>query len=287
MWTDALQGWYQTNGRHSLPWRLTTDPWPVLVSEVMLQQTSVARVLPRWGRFLSRWPDPAACAAATQEDVLREWQGLGYPRRARSLWLTATELAAEGWPADGPGLRKLPGVGLYTARALLAFSDLGIDQARDAPLDVNVSRVAARAGIGDEPQQVARRDIETVLAAGRPPGMRTREYTYALFDVGARHCRAIPMCDGCPLGISCLASDRRHEAGPRPRRQAAYHGSFRQLRGAVLAAALRNPGLAHPALRQQLTGLPIALLERFDDALLSLAQDGLLPGACAGTPAPG
>src|SRR3977135_2549979 len=104
MWAEPLPGWFAEPGRPHLPWRQTTDPWRVLVSEVMLQQTSVSRVLPRWDHFLRRWPDAAACAAADLDDVLREWQGLGYPRRARALWLTAARVAVAGWPADEAGL---------------------------------------------------------------------------------------------------------------------------------------------------------------------------------------
>src|SRR5258707_8030026 len=95
-WTSGLSAWYAARGRHDLPWRHTRDPWAVLVSEVMLQQTSVARVLPRWHSFLERWPDPQRCAEATLDDVLREWTGLGYPRRAKALHATATTVSEDG-----------------------------------------------------------------------------------------------------------------------------------------------------------------------------------------------
>jgi A/G-specific adenine glycosylase len=277
MWTDGLADWYERNGRHHLPWRRTTEPWPVLVSEVMLQQTSVTRVVRRWEDFLARWPDPAACAGASLDEVLRQWQGLGYPRRARALWLIAARITAQGWPADEAGLMSLPGVGRYTARALLAFTDLGMANATQAPADVNVTRIAARAAIGGEPDRQRRRDVEAALSAGRPSRMRVREYTYALFDVGALHCRATPHCDGCPLAHSCAA--RRHGIAPeRPRAGATgYRGSFRQLRGAILAAALKQPGQGRAALRMHVAGLPATTLGRFDEAVTSLVADGLLP----------
>ena len=121
--TGAVLAWGVPRLR-DLPWRRTRDPWAVLVSEVMLQQTQVARVVPKWEGFLARFPDPAACAAAPLGDVLRAWQGLGYPRRARNLHAAAravTELG--GFPRDLDGLLALPGVGPYTARAVMAFAN--------------------------------------------------------------------------------------------------------------------------------------------------------------------
>jgi A/G-specific adenine glycosylase len=250
----------------------------VLVSEVMLQQTSVSRVLPRWDRFLRRWPDAAACAGASLDDVLREWQGLGYPRRARALWLTAARVTAAGWPADDLGLQALPGVGAYTSRALLAFSDVGTAQL--PPRDVNTGRVAARAGLGSEPARVHASVLDGVLGESRPPGLPIREYTYALFDVGALHCRSRPRCEGCPLAPGC--SFRSSGAAVVRRRQPRYQGSVRQLRGAILAAALENPRLAGASLRQAVAGIPGATPQRFDEAFAGLVVDGLLTGSDAG-----
>ncbi len=129
-------------------------------------------------------------------DVLREWQGLGYPRRARGLHDTATVVAKGGWPDTEEGLLALPGVGRYTARALrvLAFGDSVVP-----PQDVNIARVTARAALGKEPGDVRLPVLEEQLAAGRPKGMTARTFTYALFDVGALHCKAKPLCHGCPL----------------------------------------------------------------------------------------
>lgn len=277
MWTDGLDEWFAANGRHDLPWRLTTDPWAVLVSEVMLQQTSVARVLMRWQRFVRRWPAPAACADATLEEVLLEWQGLGYPRRARALWLTAQEVSRDGWPQDEPGLRGLPGVGAYTARAMLAFTDLGGD-ATDPPRDVNLGRVAARAALGREPRDVAGVTLDTALREGRPARLSMREYSYALFDVGAAHCRAQPDCPRCPLVRSCAAQagDQPRPAPASPRQQ--YRGSLRQLRGALLAQALRAPSASMAQLAASFPALPGSTPERVRSALDSLVADGLVAG---------
>src|SRR4051812_11590849 len=132
-----LEAWYAEHGRHDLPWRSTRDPWAVLVSEVMLQQTQVARVLVAWSPFMDRFPTPAAMAAAPLGEVIGAWDRLGYPRRARRLWEAAAVIAADGWPDD---LATLPGVGRYTAAAIRAQAD-----DRDVPaVEVNVRRVVQR-----------------------------------------------------------------------------------------------------------------------------------------------
>jgi A/G-specific adenine glycosylase len=240
VWSDPLPSWYAVHGRHHLPWRQIRDPWAVLLSEVMLQQTSVGRVLERWGPLLERWPDPAALAATPLDDLLRAWDGLGYPRRARDLHRTAIRLATEGWPAGEAGLRELPGVGTYTARALLALS---LDVEAPPPRDVNLGRVAARAGLGVEAHQAAPARLDEELRRSRPVTMSARDHTLALFDLGATVCRArLPRCDGCPVAAGC-ASRERMAAGPPappPRRQPAWMGSRRQLRGAVLRALLAD-----------------------------------------------
>jgi A/G-specific adenine glycosylase len=274
MWSAGLAEWFAENGRHDLPWRLTSDPWAVLVSEVMLQQTSVARVLPRWAQFLDRWPSPAHCAVAPLDDVLCEWQGLGYPRRARALWLSAAAVAGGGWPRDEQGLRGLPGVGVYTARALLAFSDLGTSGLLP-PRDVNLARVAARAGLGREAAEVTPARLDSALRDGRPAGMAVREYSYALFDVGALHCRARPHCAGCPLASGCHAQVRQ-SPGAVARRGRTYVGSLRQLRGAVLARALALPTASPDDLAESVSDLPGATPDRIRLALEGLVADGLV-----------
>jgi A/G-specific adenine glycosylase len=277
VWTDALAAWYEEHGRHHLPWRLTRDPWAVLVSEVMLQQTSVARVLPRWHAFLARWPTPRDCAAATQDDVLREWQGLGYPRRALALHRAAQAVARDGWPRDEAGLRALPGVGAYTARALLAFA---FDAEVAPPRDVNLGRVAARAALGVEPHQATPRQLDAVLAVSRPPHVSPREHAYALFDLGATVCVARrPRCAECPLA-GCPSRDRTRvvAGGVLPRRQAPWPGSMRQLRGAVLREMLApTPPATLGELHQRVAAVPAAAREgAVAEALRGLQQDGLV-----------
>ena len=239
VWTRGLARWYEASGRHDLPWRATAEPWAILVSEVMLQQTQVTRVAGRWEAFLARWPSPERCAAAPLREVLREWQGLGYPRRARALHDVAQVVAASGWPETEAGLRALPGIGPYTARALRV---LAFGAAAAPPQDVNIARVTARAAVGEEPLHVPRASIDERLAAARPRRMSSRDFTYALFDVGALHCRARPQCPGCPLAPGCASRVRL--SGPAPPSRAAsirYHGSTRELRGALLRAMLIDP----------------------------------------------
>ena len=279
VWTRGLARWYELHGRHQLPWRATSDPWAILVSEVMLQQTQVARVAGRWESFLARWPTPEACAAAPLEAVLREWQGLGYPRRARGLHDTARVVAAGGWPDTEAGLRTLPGVGAYTARALrvLAFGESTIP-----PQDVNIARVTARAALGREPQHIRRASIEEQLAAGRPRSLSPRDFTYALFDAGALHCRARPLCRGCPLTAGCASRGRLASApSARGRPSPRYHGSTRELRGAVLRAMLADPVPATIEELRQRAGPPAAGRTTTDVALIldTLVHEGLVAPA--------
>jgi A/G-specific adenine glycosylase len=196
-----LLAWFRAVER-DLPWRHTHDPYAILVSEVMAQQTQVDRVIPRWHAWLERWPTAAALAAASPADVIREWQGLGYNRRALNLHRAAQHVAAHGWPDD---LTELPGVGRYTADAVACFA-LGRDV---LPVDVNVRRVSERTG-----------HTFTATAA------------QALMDLGATVCLArIPRCGACPLAEECPSRGRRYEP---LRKQGPFEGSFRQRRAATL-----------------------------------------------------
>ena len=200
---DLLLAWFHANGR-DLPWRHTRDPYAILVSEVMLQQTQVDRVIPRYLRWLERWPTVEALAAATTADVIVEWQGLGYNRRAVSLHRTARVVAERGWPDD---LTELPGVGPYTAAAVANFA-FGRDV---LPVDVNIRRVQERTGEQFD-----------------------GECAQALFDLGATICLArIPRCDVCPLAERCPSRGSRYEP---ERKQGRFEGSFRQRRSIVLRA---------------------------------------------------
>ena len=197
----ALLAWFRAHGR-DLPWRQTRDPYAILVSEVMLQQTQVARVVPRFLAFLERWPNAEALAAASPAEVIREWQGLGYNRRALNLHRAARRIAAEGWPED---LTELPGVGRYTADAVARFA---LDRPI-LPVDTNVSRVLERTGGEFGPASA-----------------------HALMDLGATVCLArIPRCGACPLADRCPSRGRRYEP---LRKQTRFEGSFRQRRARAL-----------------------------------------------------
>ena len=199
----ALLAWYAEHGR-DLPWRRTRDPYAILVSEVMAQQTQVARVVPRWTAWLERWPTVEALADAPLADVIRAWQGLGYNRRAVALHRAAVAVARDGWPED---LASLPGVGRYTADAVAAFA-FGRDV---LPVDVNVRRVRERTGATFSP------------AAAQ-----------ALMDLGATVCLArVPRCGACPLAPGCPSRGRRYEP---LRRQGPLEGSFRERRARALRA---------------------------------------------------
>mgnify|MGYP001044975716 CR=1 FL=1 len=222
-----------------LPWRHTRDPWAVLVSEVMLQQTQAARVIDRWPRFLDRFPTPAACAAAPLGEVLREWQGLGYPRRARNLHATAAAVVAAGrFPDDLAGLLALPGVGAYTARAVLAFAF-----ERDAAVvDTNIARVYARlAG-----RRLTVGEVQAAADAALPHG-DAWVWNQCLMDLGAMVCRPAPACDDCPLASMCAWRGRGDMADPAPGsagvsgRQARFEGSDRQARGRLMRALGDGP----------------------------------------------
>jgi A/G-specific adenine glycosylase len=197
----TLLAWFAAHAR-DLPWRHTRDPYRILVSEVMLQQTQVARVVPRYLAFLERWPTVEALSVARPAEVIREWQGLGYNRRALNLHRAARRIAVEGWPED---LTELPGVGRYTADAIARFA---LDRAV-LPVDTNVRRVLER----------TRADFGPASA-------------HALMDLGATVCLArIPRCDACPLADRCPSRGRRYEA---LRKQSRFEGSFRQRRARAL-----------------------------------------------------
>jgi A/G-specific adenine glycosylase len=207
---ERLLAWFAEHGR-DLPWRRPRDPYAILVSEVMLQQTQVARVVPRYLAWLVRWPTARALAAAPLADVIREWQGLGYNRRAVNLHRAACAIAAKGWPAD---LTELAGVGRYTADAVSRFA---FDQPV-LPVDTNVRRVLERTG-GDFGPASA----------------------HALMDLGATVCLArVPRCDACPLAAECPSRGRRYEP---LRKQGRFEGSFRQRRAHALRLVADGPQL--------------------------------------------
>jgi A/G-specific adenine glycosylase len=226
------------SGLRDLPWRRTRDPWAVLVAEVMLQQTQVARAEQRWVAFLQRFPTTAACAEAPLSDLLEEWSGLGYPRRARNLQLTAIQVESNGGviPNRLEDLLTLPGVGPYTARAVLAFAF----EQDAAIVDTNLGRILARrAG-----RPLGRAEAQAQADAWLPSG-QSWAWNQALLDIGALRCRPqAPVCTGCPVRRTC-AWARASWPEPDPAagsaavstRQAKFAGSARQARGRLLRAA--------------------------------------------------
>jgi A/G-specific adenine glycosylase len=239
---DLLLDWYAREAR-DLPWRRTRDPYAILVSEVMLQQTQVARVVPRWEAWMERWPDAPSLAAAPVGEVLGEWVGLGYNRRALRLREACAVVARDGWPED---LRSLPGIGPYTAAAVGAFA-FG---RHELPVDTNVRRVLERTGFdaGDAPSP---------------------ELGQALMELGAVVCRARDAaCRACPVATCCASAHAvvvvpRGAAGTGQRER--FEDSNRWVRGRIVEALA--------------TGAPLPEgieLERLERAIASLLADGLV-----------
>jgi A/G-specific adenine glycosylase len=231
---EQLLAWFQANGR-DLPWRQTSDPYEILVSEVMLQQTQVDRVVPRWHSWLAKWPTAEALSAASPAEVILEWQGLGYNRRAINLHRAASYVAAHGWPDD---LTTLPGVGPYTAAAVGNFAfGRGV-----LPVDVNIGRIQERTGEAFD-----------------------GECAQALFDLGATICLArIPRCESCPLAGACPSRGKRYEP---LRKQSRFEGSFRQRRSVALRAVVAG---AQPTDRDALVALERDGLVVLRDGVASL-----------------
>jgi A/G-specific adenine glycosylase len=242
----ALLDWY-ARVRRPLPWRETRDPYALLVSEVMLQQTQAARVVPYYEAFMAEFPTAAALAAAAPGDVLRAWSGLGYNRRAVALQAAARVVAADGWPAD---LTELPGVGPYTAAAVASFA-FG---AQVAAVDTNLRRVIERR------DGVVRGPAATAARAGEllPPG-RAAEFNQAMMELGATVCRPRrPDCGACPVSAGCASAGRAGRQ--RPRRAAAerFEDSDRWARGRIVAALVAGeppPPLDRPRRQRAEAGL--------------------------------
>ena len=224
-----------------LPWRATRDPWLVLVSEVMLQQTQAPRVVEPFGRFAAHFPTPAACAAAGAGEVVRAWAGLGYNRRAVDLHRASVVLVERhggAVPAELDALEALPGVGPYTARAVLSFGH----GAAVGVVDTNVARVLARAVAGRPLSRAAAQRLADRLV----PAQDAWRFNQALFDLGARCCRARdPRCGSCPAAASCrwmrAGGGEPDPAATGRRSQGVFAGSDRQGRGRLVAALRLAP----------------------------------------------
>lgn len=269
-----LVHWYDSS-RRDLPWREPgVSAWQILVSEFMLQQTPVSRVLPIWTDWVRRWPTPSATAAASAADVLRAWGKLGYPRRAKRLHECATVIARDHGdvvPDDVDTLLTLPGVGAYTARAIACFA-----YGQSVPVvDTNVRRVVARAvhGLADAGAPSATRDHADV-AALLPTDATAPKFSVALMELGATVCTArAPRCGLCPLD-RCAWRDAGHPPAQGPaRRVQTYAGTDRQVRGRLMDVLRANDS---PVTRAELDVAWLTDTAQRDRALYSLLADGLV-----------
>jgi A/G-specific adenine glycosylase len=261
----ALLGWY-ADAHRDFPWRRTTDPWAVLVSEVMLQQTQASRVAERFGPLLERFPTPSAMAAAGEAQVLSAWSGLGYNRRALALRRAAHHIARDGWPREPAALEQLPGIGPYTARAVaaLAFGQpVGV-------VDTNVRRwLVRRFGLPTTAAPGRLQELADGLASGAQDGAEAATWVHASMEFGAAVCSArAPACERCPIRRGCPSRGRAVHVPVA--RQPAFAGSDRSHRGAILKQLAAAPGHALPvaAVRAGLDGDLARLLD-------GLERDGL------------
>ena len=269
----AILRWYGSHAR-DLPWRRAdASPWAVLVSEIMLQQTPVARVLPAYEAWLARWPTPPALAAAAPADAVRQWGRLGYPRRALRLHAAAQVISERHGgevPSSVDALLALPGVGSYTAAAVASFA---FGQ-RHAVLDTNVRRVLARMAAGQ--QWPARSTTAAEIALARsllPPRPEVAaRWSVAVMELGALVCTAArPQCAACPVAAGCAWRLAGSPAGNGRRASQSYEGTDRQCRGRLLAI-LRDSDGPVPAARLDAAWPDAAQRSR---ALASLITDGL------------
>lgn len=270
--------WFAVNAR-DLPWRRPGfTPWGVLVSEIMLQQTPVARVIPRLEQWLTRWPTPDALAADSPAEAVRAWQSLGYPRRALALHAAAvviSERHAGVVPDDVDALLALPGIGDYTARAVAAFA-----YGHPVPVvDVNTRRVLARAvhGQGEAGPARTRADLAAMQQLLPSDPADARAFNAGAMELGQTVCVArAPRCDDCPIAELCAwrAAGYPAYSGPAAPKQARYEGSDRQVRGIILRA-LRHSDEPVPADAIELLWPDAVQRER---ALAGLLGDGLAVG---------
>jgi A/G-specific adenine glycosylase len=270
----SVLAWYD-NAHRDFPWRGVSDPYAVLVSEVMLQQTQASRVAERFPRFMRRFPTVEALAAASDADVLAEWSGLGYNRRALALHAAARVVARDGWAAEVEGLQRLPGVGPYTARAVASLA-LGIPV---GVVDTNVRRWLLRRFSGPDQRRQLQALADALAATDRM--MEVAAWTHASMELGAAVCRArSPRCDVCPVAEGCPS--RHAPTQVKVRRQPALRGSDRAYRGALLKRLSTTPGhrLAESAARTELANAAGGIGAVLDDAgwqrvIAGLERDGL------------
>jgi len=281
---EAVLAW-SAGRRDELPWRQTRDPWAILVSELMLQQTQVARVVPRWHQFLERFPSASACANAPVGDVVTEWAGLGYNRRAVNLHRAAVAVVAQHGgvvPDDLEALLALPGLGPYTARAVLAFAY----EQDVAVVDTNVGRILAR----QRGERLTARVAQTFADDIVPVGMGW-SWNQGMLDLGALVCtKRAPKCDICPTASTCAWLNGEAEA-PDPaigsaavsKGQSKFIGSFREGRARLLDVLRTGVEVAPEQFRDacgwnEREGGQLDALRAAD----SLVRDGLAIAGCDG-----
>ena len=269
---DVVLEWFRENKR-DLPWREST-PWGVVVSEFMLQQTPVHRVLPQWHRWMELWPTPADLAGAPLSDALREWGRLGYPRRAKRLHECAQIIVRNHngiVPPELPVLRSLPGIGEYTAAAISAFAF----KRGELVLDINIRRLYARCWQGKSAPTAAPNNAERELARQLLPEGDDGTWAAATMELGALICKArTPLCDECPLKNQGLwrAIGYPQEAGiGKSTQQAQWRGSDRQCRGVIMQALRENSEITQSELEKIWSNR-----SQYEKALASLLDDGLI-----------
>lgn len=269
---DVVLEWFHLNKR-DLPWR-KSSPWGVVVSEFMLQQTPVHRVLPQWQRWMELWPTPADLARAPLSDALREWGRLGYPRRAKRLHECAQIIVRDHngiVPPELPVLRSLPGIGEYTASAISAFAF----KRGELVLDINIRRLYARCWQGKSAPTAAPNNAERELARQLLPEGDDGTWAAATMELGALICKArTPLCDECPLKNQCLwrAIGYPQEVGiGKSTQQAQWRGSDRQCRGVIMQALRENSEITQSELEKIWSNR-----SQYEKALASLLDDGLI-----------
>ena len=269
MYEKEITAWFKENKR-DLPWR-KSDAWGVLVSEIMLQQTPVQRVLPIYLEWMKRWPTPADLAKATPAEVITAWGRLGYPRRALRLHESAKVITSElkgAIPNDETELRKLPGIGEYTAAAVVAFAFEG----KSLVLDINIRRLFSRLYKGEEAPTAAPTKAERVEYAQYVPDKKAHIWAAATMELGALICTAKkPLCGRCPVADKCQWRSLDYPSSERVKRSQSWHGTDRQCRGTIVQALRDNPKLSKRELNL-LWDVP----SQVEKAILTLLDDGLI-----------
>jgi A/G-specific adenine glycosylase len=269
LYEKEITNWFKKNQR-DLPWR-KTDAWGVLVSEIMLQQTPVARVLPVYTEWMKRWPTPRDMAKANGGDVITAWGRLGYPRRALRLLECAKVISSDynnRIPETEMELRKLPGIGEYTAAAIVAFAF----EERSLVLDINIRRLFARAIDGVEVPTSSINKSERKDRAALIPAHNPHLWAAATMELGALICTAAkPKCELCPIANQCRWRSLDYPKSDAPKRTQSWNGTDRQCRGVIVQALRENKMVS----KKELSKL-WSLQPQFEKALVSLEKDGLI-----------